>query len=380
MSRIAVHPKWLVYLPPTMSPCETSPLPEFLEHPAEAIGYYAAKGVPQLVCEEKHMGSRAVVVVARNEAAVTEHFGIEGEGIGICYTRTGRNFFTDRELETAFLTRVRDALEASGFFETFETEWVVLDCELMPWSLKAQALLKDQYASVGAAASAVLPEVNALLATSAARGVEVPAELATAFQQRESKMQQYRAAYRHYCWPVAQLDDLKLAPFHILATEGKVYHDQTNQWHMDTIATFVKADPALLMATPYRVVDTADPKSVQAAIDWWLEMTGKGGEGMVVKPMNFVHPDTKGGFLQPAVKCRGKEYLRIIYGPEYDFDHHLKRLKGRHLKHKRSMAIREFALGMEALERFIRKEPLRRIHESVFGVLALESEEVDPRL
>ena len=100
---------------------------------------------------------------------------------------------------------------------------------------------------------------------------------------------------------------------------------------------------------------------------------------MVVKPMEFVVRSKK-GLLQPAMKCRGREYLRIIYGPDYDANENLSRLRNRALGAKRSLALREFALGIEALERFIRKEPLRRVHECAFGVLALESEPVDPRL
>ncbi len=118
---------------------------------------------------------------------------------------------------------------------------------------------------------------------------------------------------------------------------------------------------------------------MQAAVDWWEVATGAGGEGMVVKPLDFVAEGRK-GITQPAVKCRGREYLRIIYGPEYTRAEHLARLRRRNLKGKRSLAIREFALGVEAVERFVRGEPLRRVHECVFGVLAMESESVDPRL
>ncbi len=110
-----------------------------------------------------------------------------------------------------------------------------------------------------------------------------------------------------------------------------------------------------------------------------LSLTDKGGEGMVVKPRDFI-VHGKRGLAQPAVKCRGREYLRIIYGPEYTAPEHLDRLRARGLGRKRGLALREFALGVEALERFVRREPLRRIHECVFGVLALESEPVDPRL
>ncbi len=84
--------------------------------------------------------------------------------------------------------------------------------------------------------------------------------------------------------------------------------------------------------------------------------------------------------MQPGIKCRGREYLRIIYGPEYADASQIDRLRGRGLGRKRSLAVREFALGVEALERFVRREPLYRVHECVFAVLALESDPVDPRL
>jgi protein phosphatase len=132
-------------------------------------------------------------------------------------------------------------------------------------------------------------------------------------------------------------------------------------------------------ASNYRVVDVTEPASESEAIEWWNDLTAGGGEGMVVKPLDFVVRGPR-GLVQPAVKCRGKEYLRIIYGPEYDAQENLSRLRARGLQGKRSLALREFAMGIEALERFVRREPLRRVHECVFGVLALESEPVDPRL
>ena len=192
-------------------------------------------------------------------------------------------------------------------------------------------------------------------------------------------IEQFVAAYRQYCWPVKSLDDLKLAPFHLLATEGKVHVDRDHVWHMDTLAEVCRHEPRLLLATPYKVVDVTDPASQDEGTAWWVELTGRGGEGMVVKPLSFIAKG-KRGLVQPAVKCRGREYLRIIYGPEYTAPENLDRLRSRGLATKRSLALREFALGVEALERFVRREPLRRVHECVFGVLALESEPVDPRL
>jgi protein phosphatase len=249
----------------------------------------------------------------------------------------------------------------------------------MPWSAKAQTLLKDQYASVGAAANGALPIVERALQMAFDRGITDALPVLEKFAAKNAAIDKYVTAYQNYCWPVNSIDDYKLAPFHILATEGKVHTGETHVWHMENIAEICKGDDQLLVATPYKVVDLNDPSSYNDAIEWWLDLTGKGGEGMVVKPFDFVVHDSE-GLMQPAVKCRSSEYLRIIYGPEYDAPENITRLKNRALSRKQSLALREFALGIEALERFVRREPLRRIHESVFGILALESEEVDPRL
>ncbi len=378
MSRFAANPKWLIYLPPTMSPCETSARPDFLEYPEEAFAYYRNQGLPQAVCQRKHMGSRAVVVVCRDERAVHDRFGIIDDGIGIIYTRTGRRFFEDVELERALLHRVRDAADRAGLWAELATDWVCLDCELMPWSAKAQELLRGQYAAVGAAGQAALAASVAELEQTARR-LDSPMPLREDFKVRQDNIEHYRAAYRNYCWPVQSLDDLRLAPFHILASENAAHFDKNHLWHMDWSRRLGDADGLVLISTDYRVVDLTDEASLDDGARWWLDLTSRGGEGMVVKPMDFIARGSR-DLAQPAVKCRGREYLRIIYGPEYTAAQHLERLRFRGLGRKRGLALREFALGVESLERFVRREPLRRVHECVFGVLALESEPVDPRL
>ena len=299
----------------------------------------------------------------------------DGEGFGVCYTRTGRRFFDDPVMETGFLERVREAVTRADFWDEFATDWVCLDCELMPWSAKAQGLLKEQYAPVGTSASAMLGDAGALLKQAEARGLDV-GDLLLRTGARHAMASDYVASYRRYCWPVNSVDDLKLAPFHLLATEGKVHVDKPNDWHMQTLARLAGG---IVIATPFQVVEVTNPDSEATAVRWWEELTARGGEGMVVKPLDFVARG-KRGLIQPAVKCRGREYLRIIYGPEYTAPENLERLRSRGLSAKRSLALREFALGVEALERFARGEPLRRVHECVFGVLAMESEPVDPRL
>lgn len=374
MSRFATDPHWLIYLPPTMSPSETSDLPAYLEYPAEAFAYFRKNGVEKVICEEKHMGSRAVVVVCRDAVAARKRFGAADGRAGVCYTRTGRPFFRNWADEAAFISRVQSAVNNAGFWQELQTDWLCLDCELMPWSAKAQELLRTQYASV---ASAGIHSLQS--AVHAAEQSPAAASLLSSYQRRLARVRKYREAYRAYCWPVRTLADYRLAPFHLLASEGGVHTSRTNRWHMETLHRLAAADSEFLVPTPFLEVDVNDPASQEEACRWWEQLTARGGEGMVVKPLEFLSRGPK-GLVQPALKCRGREYLRIIYGPEYTADDQLPRLRKRALAAKRSLALREFALGIEALERFAAREPLRCVHECVFGVLALESEPVDPRL
>ncbi|SDG77689.1 polynucleotide kinase-phosphatase [Lentzea fradiae] len=354
MSRFAIDPHDLLYLPPTMAPTATSQRDDVLEHPEDAFAEYRSAKVSQVICEEKHMGSRAVLLVRKEGGAI--------------YTRTGRAFF-DGALGDELLGRVRSA--CAGLFAKFDTDWLLIDAELMPWNAKASGLIREQYAAVGAAANGALPVAVEALETAAARGIDVT-DLLTRTKQRAANAAAYSAAYERYCWPVDGLDGVRIAPFQLLAAEGRTFHDHSHLWHLETLA---ELDGPLFQRTRHLVVDVTDPEQVAAGVRWWEELTADGGEGMVVKPLANL-----GGRVQPGVKVRGREYLRIIYGPDYTLPHNLARLRDRRLGRKRGLALREYALGIEALERAVRGEPLWRVHECVFGVLALESEPVDPRL
>jgi protein phosphatase len=378
MSRFAVDPRWLVYLPPTMSPPATSDREGLLEHPDEVFAAYRTARVTRVVCEEKHMGSRAIVVICRDASVADRRFRIDTGEAGCIYTRTGRPFFTDRSLETALLAKVRSALDAAGLWHELGTEWLVLDCELLPWSAKAEDLLRRQYAAVGASGSRALRAEAAVARAASSRGVDV-GDLDDRLTERAAMLDDYITAYGQYCWPIESIEDLKLAPFQLLAGEGETLALRDHQWHLEVLGRLCETDASVFRRTKTVTVDVNDEVAVEAAVRWWEELTAAGGEGMVVKPVDVVSRGPK-GLVQPGIKCRGREYLRIIYGPEYTAERHLSRLRARALGHKRSLAIREFALGIEALQRFVDNDPLYRVHECVFGVLALESEPVDPRL
>ncbi|MEU9480836.1 polynucleotide kinase-phosphatase [Streptomyces sp. NPDC048191] len=379
MSRFAIDPRLLPYLPPTMAPTATSRVEGYLEHPVEAFAQYAADGVQRVVCEEKHMGSRAVALVCRDAAAARKRFGVDG-ATGSLYTRTGRPFFDDEAVTEEILGRLRSAIDAAGLWDELATDWLLLDAELMPWSLKASGLLRSQYAAVGAASGAVFPGTLAALEAAAARGADVGG-LLDRQRERAHDAAAFTTAYRRYCWTTDGLDGVRLAPFQLLAVQGRSLAALPHDEQLALIDRLVEHDGTGLLQTTRRLyVDTGEAESVRAGVDWWLEMTGRGGEGMVVKPAGALVRGEGGRLVQPGVKCRGREYLRIIYGPEYTRPDNLDRLRRRFLNHKRSLALREYALGLEALDRLADGEPLWRVHEAVFGVLALESEPVDPRL
>jgi protein phosphatase len=372
MSRFAIDPRLLLYLPPTMSPVATSPEPGLLEHPRQAFEAYAGQGVSELVCEEKHMGSRAVVLVTRDDDVAEKRFGLAG--LGAVHTRTGRSFFGP-ELTDELLLGLRSAVEKAGLFKELDTPWLLLDAELLPWSAKAGDLLRNQYAAVGAAARSSLPAATAALESAVAAGLDV-GELLARTRRRTENAEKFSAAYRRYCWPTDGLEGVRLAPFQLLATEGATYQAKPHAWHLALADRLVASAPELVTTTRRIFVDSS---SWDAGTAWWEELTAAGGEGMVVKPAaNLTR--TEKGLAQPGLKVRGQEYLRIIYGPDYTEPANFERLRSRNLGHKRSMALREYALGLESLDRAARGEPLWRIHECVFAVLALESEPVDPRL
>ncbi|MDX6751697.1 hypothetical protein SH611_17970 [Geminicoccaceae bacterium 1502E] len=378
MSRFAMAPQWLAFLPPTMSPVETSRQEGFLERPEEALAFYRQRGQQEVVLQEKHMGSRAVLAVCRDAEAARRRFGMAGDDAGAVWTRTGRAFFADAAMAAALLDRVREAVGAAGLWEDLSTDWLLLDAEIMPWSAKASGLIEEQYRPVALSARAGLGAALEAAERALARGVAVEA-LRDRLAARAGRAARYAGAWQPYCWPVADAADLRVAPFHLLASEGAVHLDKEHPWHMEMAARLAAAGSPTLAVTSWRRVALADGKACQDAVSWWEDLTAAGGEGMVAKPLASAPRDAK-GLIQPALKVRGREYLRIVYGPEYDLPENLVRLRERGLGAKRALALREFALGQEALARFVAGEPLRRVHECVMGILALESQPIDPRL
>lgn len=373
VSHFTVPIEELVYIPPTMSPAPApSSLENYLEHPREVIDYYRSMGIERMVAEKKHMGSRGILFLFKDKEAGLKYVG--RETLGTIYTRTGRRFFNE-ETEFKIISRIHKGLTASNYFTKYGTEFILLDAEIMPWNLKAKELISSQYAHVSE--NAILD--RSLLKNKIESAMGKNEDLKIWFKEYEDKLDNarvFRDVFQKYCWEINDIDQIQIAPFHLLAHSNETFFEKPHTWHMEMNKEFSKMEN-LFVETEYMIIDNA--ASEEEAIKWWDVITSDGHEGIVIKPEAFIST-SKGKLVQPAIKVRGRKYLNIIYGMDYLQPENLKRLKKRNVGKKQKLALKEFALGVEGIQRFVNGESIERVHECVLGTLAMESNPVDPRL
>lgn len=361
----------VIYIPPTMSPTpQTSALPDYLEHPADAFHYYKKNGIQKLIAQKKHMGSRAVIFIAKNKEVAKEL--INSDSLGHITTRTGRAFFEQKE-QQQMVENIHAELVGKNYFEQFNTNFVLMDAEILPWNLKAQSLIDQQYETV--AENALMDRYKLIEKLKATEHVDVTSWLEE-YTDKYKNAARFDAVFKNYCWPTNELSGIQIAPFHILAHSSSTNFHQPHSWHMQMNAHLAE-NSSLFIATEYRVIESEQDK--QEVIDWWQDMTENGHEGIVIKPFDFLAYH-KGKLLQPAIKVRGREYLRIIYGMDYTDEAIMKKLKQRNPSRKMKNALLEFKLGLEGISRFVSLESSNRVHECALATLALESDTTDPRL
>lgn len=361
----------VIYIPPTMSPTpQTSALADYLEHPIEAFHYYKKNGITKMIAEKKHMGSRAVIFIAKNKEVAREL--INSDSLGYITTRTGRAFF-EQEQQQRMVAKIHAELLAKNYFEQFNTTFVLMDAEILPWNLKAHRLIDQQYETV--AENAVMDRQKLIEKLKITEHVDVTSWLEE-YTHKYKNAVRFDAVFKNYCWPTNELVGIQIAPFHILAHSSSTNFHQPHSWHMQMNALLAE-NSSLFIATEYRLIESEQDE--QEIINWWQNMTENGHEGIVIKPFDFL-AHHKGKLLQPAIKVRGREYLRIIYGMDYTDETIMKRLKQRNPSRKMKNALLEFKLGLEGISRFVGLESSTRVHECALATLALESDPIDPRL
>lgn len=369
LSRYTVDPRWLIYLPPGMCAVQSSVADTPLEHPDTALEYYRLQGIRKVIVEEKHAGSRSIVVVCRDEAAGAERFGIAG--FGCAYTRNGRAFFRNPDDESRFLGALSETLHRARFWDTFGTTWACFDGELMPWSLKSGELLSELGPGLIAAGETVLAATRHVFRESASP------HLVDALGRRGAALAKYRDVVDQQLQEAEAAVNITFAPFHLLATEGRVHVSTSHRWHLDTVRRIARVAPQFLQPTFALATELDDVNDCARVRAWWADrLCREGAEGVVVKPWRFVS-EGKRGLAQPALKCRTPEYLRVVYGLEYDSPRNRATLAARpgmaRRREKHRRVVRQFAMSIEGLERFVAAQGTARTLECVCGVLALDS-------
>jgi SAM-dependent methyltransferase len=373
ISRFAVDPRWLVYLPATTPAAETQAGTGAREHPSAALAYYRARGVERVALQELHAGTRVAVVVCRDAGAARNRFGAAAGETGAVYTAVGRRWFATRQAEEEFLARVRGALDAGGLWRELGTEWVALEGVMGPGSpLMREVDPGDRpvialYWGAAAVELATLAAEEEVLARPAAEDANAAALLARV-RARAAAVCVYEDAVRRLCVPAYAPGDLRLAHVRVLAGEGAVYAARDPGWHLDRLAAPAAAAPHTLLETEQAVIDLADPASEETAQAWWEAAVARGGRGVVVRPLEAATD----GLMAPAVKCRGDAALLLAHGPEHALPGHREQARGPGLDEACSRAAREWALSLEALEGFVHGEPAARVHACFFAALGVK--------
>jgi protein phosphatase len=374
LSRFVVNPRWLIYLSPTISPGVTSRRPDILEHPSDIFSYYQRCGVPQVLCQEKHTGSPVVFILCKTKEVAQKRFNTEEQGI--CYNALGQRILSPSQEEYS-LNRLLQLCHHSKLWEELQSDWLCIEGVLCPYSQERS--LYSQHFPLSAIAHYTYEKIQKSLEKAQLQGARVQG-LSKYYQERTEMVSHYQEKIHESFLPPIPFESFHFAPLHLLASEGQVHYQQTHLWHLQQFQKLLSSekqlglDKPLLKSTPFLAVDLTNPTSESNAIQWWQdEILAQNRDGVVIKSSTFV-PQGKHWKIQPALKCRTPEYLRLLYGPEYTLQKNLKRLSYRKLTNKRILALKEFALGLEALERFVQNRPFSKVHECIAGILALESE------
>lgn len=377
MSRFCVDPRWLVTLPPTMSPPDWSARSDWLERPEEAFAFYQVQKLEEVLIEEKHWGVRCLMVVCRQPEVACERFGLASPSWGRLYSRLGRPLVAAEEVEQATLRQLSAGLERAGLFELLGSNWVLLDGELVRWERRRELFGGASLSHTLHAGLTGMGRGLELLAQASARGVAVGGVERALWARRQALEALERVMGGQF--PEGQEEQVQVAPFHLLASEGVTHVDKGHVWHLEQVEKLWRAVPELCRPTRWWRVRLDDAQALAEVTAWWESISACGEGGMVVKPLAFL-PEGERGPMQPALKVRGREALRLVCGVEYTLSATLERLKQRPVGARRGQTLREQALSVEAMNRFVAREPLSRVHEVVSALLALKGESLDPHL
>jgi hypothetical protein len=366
----------LFYVAPTMSPTpKVSKLDNFLEHPNEAFEYFIENDIKKVVAQKKHMGSRALITLFKNEEIGKKY--INKNKKGFILSRNNIRFF-NIEQEKQYVDRLVEDLTKHNFFEKYDTDLLILDCEILPWNLKANSLITNQYGLVSNTSRYVRNHKLEILKELFNQGKVSKEDVEKQINLLENS-KKFHDVFSFYCWNIEDINNVKIAPFHILSFSKESNFNRNHEWHMG-ISKELSMMSSLFIETPYMIINLDNEQEKNSCIKWWKEITEDGHEGIVIKPYKFISKNKNGEIVQPAIKVRGKEYLRIIYGMDYLEKENLEIIKQRSAHKKMKKAISQFLLSVESINRFINMDKIENILECVLASMSIDNEFTDPRL
>jgi protein phosphatase len=375
VSERAVHARWLLYAPPSYGPPTVSPIAGLLEHPAQAIDYYRKKSVTLLAARPMLHGTTVTIVLCRDAAVATQRFGLDNQGIGAIYTRSGRPYFGEVAETQLRLGQMARALEAADVWSLLKSDWLCLEAVVVPIGHKAPAFVPQVYAEVAATGLHSVERAQAKLEMAKARGLAVDDSLQRLALEKQS-LQAFREAYRQMAGP-----EIAEPQFHLqqlLAVEGQVLLGKSQEMQQALLAPIAAALGSAFVAATLLQADLDSESSLRALTAWWENHNLQGGAGLMIGPLEMMVA-REGEMMQPWIKVRCPEYLRLRYGPAYDAPATMQALQDRNLRLKRETVVRSYSLAREGLRRFVGGQPFDEVFQCIFTTLGLEMAVVDAR-
>lgn len=339
----------IFYLGHTMAPTDSAfkqdPNNEanyYIEHPWTAIEYYRKRGIEELYFEEKYMGSRAYILIFKN-IDLANKAGFESDII--VNSRGGFPFFKSNE--------DLNKIDWENLRKNMKTDFVALDCEIMPWNYKASNLIDFDFLVPGQC-------------TYLSRKYGNYGNL--------TYVEEYLKTLNSYI--SNNEDDFEIRIFNILATGNLHFNNRSGlferftkvnlgmvkerEWHYNQIESLCKGCKILKPVVYYKY-NQYDESINNFILNKWKEFTEKfNGEGFVVKPKYSIMYTDDGYMFQPAIKIRGSKYLQLIYGIDYIDKEYFEMVKKRKIVTKRKLAILQHELGINILRAWLKGDKFNK--------------------
>lgn len=348
-NQMIINKESIFYMAPTIAPVEYNPKYEdYLEHPESAFNYYKSRGITSVVAEEKEMGSRAYVMIFKT----LKHAQALGFPTPIIInSRQGYPFFN----------RNNDCLLDlwSGIKDKLKYDFIILDCEVLPWNLKARGLIEKDFLVPGQCAwlSRYYGIHNSLIKEDYKKADKYLKVLETFASDKEMQFKMFQVlAY-------GQVDITKHR--FVSCINGLFLNKQNNYNILKSLENDVFKS---IKGTEFSLNSESDCYKITQN---WEEYCKNGGEGYVFKPSDTLFMPT-GYFIQPALKVRGKDYLRLIYGIDYLDKDYFNKISRRQIKKKRVLALREFDLSLKILNAFLYRNKAE-LYKSIAGFIGMEN-------